>query len=131
MKKYLLKPKITDTFSCMFKDKEINIITENKTYKEIKKELETWVYYGRIKEPYKDKYEPEVKKVIEDIIKKYHKDYKDVYDYSIEIERKYGEASEEEEPELEKIALEIQKMKNEIYYDYIIKEFEERVGVKK
>lgn len=129
MKKYLLKPKVTDTFSCMFKDKEINIVTENKTYKEIKKELETWVYYGRIKGPYK--YTPEVTQVIEDIIKKYHKDYKDVYDYSIEIEKRYGEASEEEEPELEKTALEIQKMKNEIYYDYIIKEFEERIGVKK
>lgn len=129
MKKYLLKPKITDTFSCMFKDKEINIVTENKTYKEIKKELETWVYYGRIKGSYK--YTPEVTQVIEDIIKKYHKDYKDVYDYSLEIEKRYGEASEEEEPELEKTALEIQKMKNEIYYDYIIKEFEERIGVKK
>lgn len=127
MKKYLLKPKITDTFSCMFMDKEINIVTENKVYKEIKKELETWVYYGRIKDYYRSNYSQEVINVLEDIIQKYHKNYKYIYDKSIEVEKAYSKASEEEEPELEERALAIQREKNDMYYGQILKDFDSKV----
>lgn len=130
MKKYLLKPKITDTFSCVFKDKEINIVTENKIYKEIKKELETWVYYGYIKSGYRNSYPSEVVTVIQSIIDKYHTDYKEIYDRSIAIEKAYSEATEEEEPELEEQALAVQQEKNYMYYEQILKDFEDKVVTK-
>ena len=130
MKKYLLKPKITDTFSCVFKDKEINIVTENKIYKEIKKELETWVYYGYIKSGYRNAYPSEVVTVIQSIIDKYHNDYKEIYDRSITIEKAYSEATEEEEPELEEQALAVQQEKNYMYYEQILKDFEDKVVTK-
>lgn len=131
MKKYLLKPKVEDTFRCVFRDKEVVFVGPNKLIQEVKKDLETYVYYGRINLSRGKDYPQELKDNIYLIIKKYHKDYKDIYDKCIDVEEKYSKCKPEEEEELEKEATEYQMEKNQMYEDKILKMFDELIKEEK
>lgn len=131
MKKYLLKPKFEDTFKCVFRDKEIVFVGENKLIKEVKKDLETYVYKGGITLSRGREYPKELKDNIMAIIKKYHKDYKELYDKCVEIEDKYTNCSPEEEEELEELATKYQYEKNNFYDNKILKMFDEIIKEEK
>lgn len=127
MKKYLLKPKAEDTFRCVFRDKEVVFTGPNKLIQQVKKDLETYVYYGRINLARGREYPIELRNNITAIIKAYHKPYKEIYDKCVDVEERYGNCSPEEEEELEKEALEYQLEKNKMYEDKILKMFDELI----
>lgn len=131
MKKYLLKPKVEDTFKCVFRDKDIVFVGANKLIKEVKKDLETYVYYGRINLARGRAYPEELKNNINLIIKKYHKDYKAIYDKCNRIEEEYSICAPEEEEELEKLATKYQMEKNDMYENEILPMFDKLIKEEK
>lgn len=131
MKKYLLKPKFEDTFKCVFRDKEIVFVGENKLIQEVKKDLETYVYKGGITLSRGRDYPKELKDNIMAIVKKYHKDYKDIYDKCVKVEEDYSICAPEEEEELEELATKYQMEKNKMYEEKILKMFDEIIKEEK
>lgn len=131
MKKYLLKPKVEDTFKCIFRDKEIVFVGPNKLIQQVKKDLETYVYYGKINLSRGREYPQELKDNINLIIKKYHKDYKAIYDKCIDVEERYSKCSPEEEEDLEQEATEYQMEKNKMYEEKILKMFDDIIKEEK
>lgn len=131
MKKYLLKPKAEDTFRCVFRDKEIIFVGENKLIQQVKKDLETYVYYGKMTLARSREYPQQLKDNINAIIKKYHKDYKEIYDKCLDVENRYSNCKPEEEEELEEEATKYQLEKNKMYEDKILKMFDEIIKEEK
>jgi hypothetical protein len=121
--RYRLKPKSQNIYACVFKDKEINVVTGNALKKEINKELETWLTWGYIKDYYKEKYSKELIEIIEGILKKYHKKYKGLWEQAQILEKKYAETDlEEMEEAYEMTMAQVQIEKNKLYEDTILPE---------
>ena len=127
MKKYLLKPKAEDTFRCVFRDKEVVFVGPNKLIREVKKDLETYVYRGNISLARGKDYPKELKDNVNVIIRAYHKPYKEIYDKCLDVENRYAKCNPEEEEELEKEATKYQMEKNQMYEDKILVMFDKLI----
>jgi hypothetical protein len=105
---------LSELHNLLLKDKEIQTVTGNGLKKEINKEIETWLQYGKIKPYYAKNYSPELIKLIMSIINKYHKKYKALWEQGELLEKKY-EA-------YEMTMAQVQEEKNKLYEDIILPE---------
>lgn len=129
--RYRLKPKSQDIYSCVFKDKEVNIVTGNALKREINKELETWLTWGYIKSYYRSKYPQGLIDIIEGILKKYHKKYKGLWEQAQILEKKYAETDlEEMEEAYEMTMAQVQVEKNKLYEEVVLPEINKELKEK-
>lgn len=127
--RYRLKPRdsaLTEVYNLVIRDKEIQTIQGNALKKELNKEIETWLQYGRIKPYYSKNYSDELIKLLMTIINKYHKKYKALWQQGELLEKKYEETDlEEMEEAYEMTMAQVQEEKNKLYYDLILPELNE------
>lgn len=129
--KYRVKPKdsiLNDIHHIVLKDKEIETVRGNGLKKEINKEIETWLQYGKIKPYYAKNYSPELIKIIMGIINKYHKKYHSLWEQGSILEKKYEETDlEEMEEAYEMTMAQVQEEKNKLYEGTILPELNKKL----
>ena len=122
--KYRIKPKdndLNDIRRLVLKDKEIQEVTGNKLKKEINKEIETWLQYGKIKPYYSKNYSKKLIELLMTIINKHHKKYYDMWQQGEILEKKYEETDlEEMEDAYEMTMAQVQVEKNKLYDGILI-----------
>ena len=124
--RYRLKLKdnaLGEVYNCVIRDKEITELRGHPLKKEINKEIETWLQYGKIKPYYSKGYSQELIELINNIINKYHKKYKGLWEQGELLEKYYEETDlEEMEEAYEMTMAQVQEEKNKLYYDVILPE---------
>ena len=117
---------LSDIHNIVLRDKDVQTITGNKLKREINKEIETWLQYGKIKPYYSKNYAPELINIIMTIIKKYHKKYHALWEQGEILEKKYEETDLEEMEESYEVTMaQVQEEKNKLYEDIILPELNE------
>ena len=119
---------LSELHNILLKDKDIQTITGNRLKKEINKEIETWLQYGKIKPYYSKNYSPELIKLIMSVINKYHKKYRALWEQGELLEKKYEETDlEEMEDAYEMTMAQVQEEKNKLYEDIILPELNDKL----
>lgn len=124
--KYRIKPLdniLSEINNVVIRDKEIQILRGHPLKKEINKEIETWLQYGKIKPYYARSYSPELVSLIMSVINKYHKKYYELWQQGEILEKKYEETDLEElEDAYEMTMIKVQEDKNNLYYNKVLPE---------